>query len=91
LRIIRLTRLSDRDLNVAAHEVGLGLGKSDFQAVEGSELDVTEALGLAVQLVLDDADAGGVAVAQKVFDVRLGDVVGEVAQVSSEGGTSGEG
>jgi hypothetical protein len=87
----RLTRLSDADSDVAAHELGLGEGECLLEAVNCGELDVAEALGLLVELVLDNADVGDFTVAEERSDVAFGDVEGEVSKVSSVWGLVGHG
>jgi hypothetical protein len=77
------TGLSNADADVSALELGAGKVESLLQAIEGAELDVAETLGLAVELVLDDADVGDLAAGKEVGDVALGRVEGEVAQVGS--------
>jgi hypothetical protein len=86
-----LTRLSDADSDVAAHELGLSEGECLLQAVNCGELDVAEALGLVVELVLDNADVGDFAAAEERLDVGRGDIEGEVSKVGSVWGLIGHG
>jgi hypothetical protein len=87
----RLTRLSDADSDVTAHELGLGEGECLLQAIDCGELDVAEALGLLVELVLDNADVGNFTVAEERSDVTFCDIEGEVSEVSSVWGLVGHG
>jgi hypothetical protein len=78
-----LTRFSNADSDVAAHERGLCEGESLLQAVNCGELNVTEALGLVVELVLDNANVGDLASAEEGLDIGLGDIEGEITEVGS--------
>lgn len=84
------TGLGDADAHVAALELGAGQVESLLQAVERAKLDVAEALGLAVELVLDDAHVGDLAVGEEVVDIALGGVEGEVAEMGCVRGLGGE-
>lgn len=86
-----LTRLRNADSDVSALELAAGEGEGLLQAVYRAELDVSESLGLAVELVLDDAHVGDLAVGEEVVDITLGGVEGEVAQVGCVRGLRGEG
>jgi hypothetical protein len=86
-----LTRLRNADSDVSALELAAGEGEGLLQAVNRAELDVSESLGLAVELVLDDAHVGDLAVAEEVVDITLSGVEGEVAQVGCVRGLRGEG
>ena len=79
----KLTRLSDADSDVAAHELGLGEGEGLLQAVNCGELNVAEALGLLIELVLNNADVGDFTVAEERLDVGSCDIEGEVSKVGS--------
>ena len=85
------TGLRDADADVAALELGAGEVEGLLQTVERAELNVAESLGLAVQLVLDNAHIGNLAVSEEVVDITLGGVEGEVAQVSCVWGLGREG
>lgn len=85
------TGLSNADADVSALELRAGEVEGLLQAIECAELDVAEALGLAVELVLDDAHVGDLAAGEEVGDVALGRVEGEVAQVGGVRGLRGEG
>jgi hypothetical protein len=84
-----LTRLSNADSDVAAHEGGLCKGECLLQAVDCGELNVTEALGLHVKLVLDNANVGDLTSAKEGLDVGLGDIEGEVTEMGSVWGLVG--
>lgn len=77
------TWISDTDLDVSAHEWCLRLVQSCAQTFWGSELDVAEALWLAVDLVFHDSDGGDLAISEKLFDIWRGDIVVEVAEMGS--------
>lgn len=79
----RRTRLGDANADVAALELGTREVEGLLQAFDGAKLDVAEALGLAVKLVLDNAHVGDLAAAEEVVDVTLGGVEGQVAQMGS--------
>lgn len=85
------TGLGDADAHIAALELGAGQVERLLQAVERAEFDVAKALGLAIELVLDDAHVGDLAVGEEVVDIALGGVEGEVAQMGRVRGLRGEG
>lgn len=85
------TRLSNADSDVAALHGGSLECKRLFQAFDGSKLDIAESLWLLSELVLDDTDTGNLAVSEKLMDVILVGVEGEIADVSGIRGLSGEG
>ena len=87
----RLTGLSNADSDVTAHERGLCEGEGLLQAVNCGELDVAEALGLVVELVLNNANVGDLTSAEEGLNVGLGDIEGEVSEVSSVRGLVGHG
>lgn len=75
------TRLGDANLDVTSHKRRFSLRQGGFKAVEGSKLDIAKALGLAVKLVLDNADVSDLAVGEETFNVDLGNIVGKVAEM----------
>ncbi len=84
------TGLGDADPDISALERRAGQVESLLQAIERAELNIAESLGLAIQLVLNDAHVGDLASAEEVVDVTLGSIEGEVAQVGSVWGLVGE-
>jgi len=58
--------------------------QSLFQAVESSEFNVSKTLGLAIHLVLNEANTGHRACRKKVLDIGLSDFEGEIAEMSGE-------
>lgn len=78
-----LTRLSNADLDVPSLELGSAEGQGLLQAIDTSKLDVTEALGAVVKLVLNDADVGDLTAIEKVLNITLRSIVGKVSEVGS--------
>jgi hypothetical protein len=78
-----LTGLSNADSDVTAHERRLCKGEGLLQAFNCGELDVAEAFGLVVELVLNNANVGNLTSAKEGLNVGLGDIEGEVAEMSS--------
>lgn len=87
---LSLTRVCHADADVSSLELRVAKGESLLQAFDGAKLDVAEALGSVVELVLDDTNAGNFAAGKEVLNVTLGHFEGEVAQVSSVRGLVGE-
>jgi hypothetical protein len=85
----KLTRLSNANSDVAAHEGGLCKGKCFLQAVDCGEFNITEALGLHVKLILNDANVGDLTPAKEGLNVGLGDIEGEVTEMGSVWGLIG--
>lgn len=77
------TWVSQANLDVTAHEAGLGLVQGLLQALRRTELDVAESFRLAVNLILHDPHGSDRALGQKIFNVNRCDVVVEVAKVGS--------
>lgn len=88
--VSQLTRVGNADANVSALELGLAEVKSLLQASDGAKFDVTETLGSAVHLVLDNANAGNLACGEKVADIGLGDLEREVTEMGSVWGLVGK-
>lgn len=85
------TWFGDANPDISALELRARQVKSLFQPFDTAKLDVAEALGLSVQLVLDNADVGDLAAAEKVVYVTLGGVERQIAQVGGIRGLRGEG
>jgi hypothetical protein len=82
-------RLSDADADVSAAKALLVALQSLLQGIEAVELDVTETLGLIVE-VLHDADAGNLRLAEEALDVGIGGIERDVAEMNSVWGTGRE-
>ena len=89
VEIVR-TRLGNADPDISALEGRARQVESLLQAIKRAKLNITETLGLAVQLVLDNAHVSNLALGEEVLDIALGGVEGEVAQVGSVRGLRGE-
>lgn len=77
------TWISNTDLDISAHKLGLSLVQRLLQAFRSSELDVAEALWLAVYFVLHYANGGNLAISQEFFNICRRDIVIEVAEMGS--------
>ena len=73
-----LTGLGHTDANVTSAQLGSVEGERLLEAIQGGELDIAETLGLSLEPVLHDPDAGDGAVGKEVRDVRLSHLEGEV-------------
>lgn len=87
---VKHTSICDADTDVAPLELCLAQFKSLLEAIKRSKLDIGEALGPSFELVLDDANVGNIAAVEKMLDISLGHVKGEVAKVCCEGGSGRE-
>ena len=85
-----LTWVGNADANVPALELRLAKSESLLQAVDSAEGDITEALGSAIKLVLDDTDAGDFASRKEVLYIVLGDFERKVAQMGRVRGLGGK-
>lgn len=84
------TRLGDADADIPALERCAREVKSLLQSIYTAKLDVSKTLGLAVQLVLDNANVGDFAPGEEIGYVTLGGVKRQVAQVRRVWGLRGQ-
>ena len=79
------TWFGDADADIAALELAAVQLERLLQPVERGVLDVAEALGLAVELVLDDSHVCDGAVAKELFNIERGNIEGQVPEMCSVG------
>lgn len=77
------TRIGQADLDVATHEAGFSLVQSLLQTLGRAKLDIAETFGFAVDLVLHNAHSGDGALGKEIFNIDRGDIVVEIAEMSS--------
>lgn len=77
------TWVSDANSNAAPLELGAIQFEGLFQTFECSKLDITETFGLAVQFILYYSDACDLATCEEIFNIAVGGIERQVAQVGS--------
>lgn len=81
--LLKLTGLGNRYPDVPALELCFAEGQSLLEPIQCTELNISEAFGFPVKLVLDNADTGDFAAGEKALDVALGDFEREITKVCS--------
>jgi hypothetical protein len=85
-----LTRVSNLDLDHSSTERFTIKGKSLFETLKSLKLNVTKSLGALQLAVLDETDVDNTAACKEVGHGIVGNIVGQVTQVSGKGRLIGE-
>ena len=86
-----LTGISHTDSDVSSTHICSVECECLFQAVKSGKLDISKSFRLAIHLVLNNSNAGDVAVLEEIRHISLGCVKGHVAEMCSVWRLSWEG